>query len=334
MKIVFYDALDLDKQDVDSLFKDHEVVFIDNELEEGNIVADAEIISLFVSSTLSRQAFHHMPKLALIACRSTGFNNVDIEEAKARNIPIATVPTYGSQTVAEYTFGMLLSLTRKLPKAFQDCANGIAVHQELRGIDLAGKTLGVIGTGKIGLNVLIIGKAFGMTLLGTDLYPNDEKAAEIGFSYVPVKELLSSSDVVSIHTPYTPENHHLINETHVKMMKKGSILVNTARGELVDNRAVIHGLLTKRLSGAALDVLEGEALLSAHDELLLLQGRRRTKDALEESLEVDILRKIPNVLITNHNAYNTVEAVERINATTFENIASFIAGTPQNIVKQ
>lgn len=297
-----------------------------------NIDAEADVVSVFVASEVRRDAIEQMPNLKLIACRSTGFNNIDIGAAKERNVAVLNVPTYGENTVAEYTFGLLLSLTRRIVEASAAFDHGGAGHNDLRGIDLHDKTLGLIGTGRIGRNVAAIAKGFGMIVKAYDLYPNNEWADQNGVDYVELDELLQASDFITLHVPYSDELHHMINSAKLELFKPSAILINTARGELVDTHALLDALANGRLYGAAIDVFEGESLVDVHNELLAL--RDNNHDLIEHALEQDALGKLPNVIVTNHNAFNTVEAIGRINQTTADNIVKFLNGETQNSVIQ
>ncbi len=334
-KIYVYDVTDADHQQLKKLFdtKKYEVVFSKDPLSLNTVKKDAEVVSVFLTSTISDEIIRSMPHLRLIACRSTGFNNVDLNAAHERDITVVNVPTYGEHTVAEYAFGLLLMLTRKLREVVSATQQGVSGHEPYMGTDLAGKTLGVVGAGHIGQRMLQIGKGLDMTLLAYDPKPQAEIAHQIGFRYVELMELLQSSDVVSLHVPLMADNQHLIDKAQLAVMKPGAILVNTARGELVDTDALIDVLQSGKLGGAALDVIEGEKALSVHEELALLRAHLVPQDQLRKALDIDILQKLPNVVLTNHNAFNTVEAIERINVATADNISRYLRGKPQNIVR-
>ena len=194
---------------------------------------------------------------------------------------------------------------------------------ELTGQDLRGKTLGVIGTGHIGQRVLQIGHGFSMETLAYDVFPKDGLEAELGCSYVSMEELLSRADFVSLHVPYNAHTHHLMNAERMAAMKPGALLLNTARGPLVDTAALITYLNSGHLGGAALDVVEGEKLLSYEQEMALLQSGETDEDTMRHSIEISALQKMPNVIVSPHNAFNTTEAIGRINQTTVDNIIGF-----------
>ncbi len=333
-RVVFYDVTDNDRQHLEQAFTDsgHEVITVTDRLTVDNVDTIAEVISVFVSSEFSRDIIEKAAGLRHIACRSTGYDHVDMQAAQERGISISNVPTYGSNTVAEYTFALLLNLTRKIQKATESAKNGVTPRLELQGFDLHGKTFGIIGAGKIGICSATIAKGFGMRVLAHDVYQNTEAASEIGFEYVSMEQLLTESDIVSLHTPYTKDNHHLINHDRLNQMKHGAILINTARGELVNNRALIEALESGKIGGAAMDVLEGEQLINTTEELLLVRSENASHESLRQSLEVTVLQKMPNVIVTNHNAFNTKEAIARINQTSIDNIKQFLTGEARNIV--
>lgn len=334
-KIYFYDTTDIDKRQIRHNLKDteHTWEFIDEKISLDNIHDDAEVLSPFVSSTITAEIIEKLPKLKLIACRSTGFNNVDLKAASKHGVVVANVPSYGEQTVAEYTFALILSLSRKLPESISVDQRTRPSVKDLQGFDLQGKTIGVIGTGRIGLKAVQIARGFAMKILAYDPYPNQAAAEEYGMKYVELDELLTKSDVVSLHVPYMPSTHHMINAEMIDKMKKSAIIVNTARGELINTEDLVIALNERRIAGAALDVLEGEALWHLDDNVEMLRNDSQTHQDSQHMLEQLALSKMPNVIITPHNAYNTAEAIGRINGTACQNIADFFAGTISNQVK-
>lgn len=331
--IYFYDATELDKEHLSAALAgtDHHWEYVTGRIEPANCHADTEVISVFAASTVTREVIEALPRLKLIACRSTGYNNIDLVAAQEHGVTVVNVPSYGDATVAEYAFMMLLALTRKLPAVLE--AEGKPVPTEsLRGRDLQGKTLGVIGTGRIGQKVLKIARGFGMRTIGYDTFPKKELEKTYSFTYVELDDLLVQSDVVSLHVPYLPSTHHLLNRERLNAMKPGAILVNTARGEVVDTKALIGVLERSQLAGAAIDVVEGESLLNYREEVALLRGDELPPETLQHGIEISVLQKMPNVILSPHNAFNTVEAIERINQTTAQNIIGFWNGTVPNKV--
>ena len=331
--IYFYDATELDKQQLSASLKitDHHWEYVEGNLELGNCNPEIEVVSVFVSSNVTREIIEALPKLKLIACRSTGYNNVDLNAAQSHGITVLNVPTYGEQTVAEYTFALLLALTRKLPAVF-DADKEPFSSESLMGHDLYGRTFGVIGTGHIGQKVLKVADGFSMKTIAFDSYPKKELEDELHFKYVSLDEMLDQADIISLHTPYLPSTHHLMNRDRLSKMKPGAILINTARGELVDTNALFELLDNGQLGGAAIDVVEGEALLNYNEEAALLRSDILPPEVLAHSIEISALEKMPNVIISPHNAFNTVEAIGRINQVTAQNIIDFWYGkTPNKI---
>ncbi len=332
-KIIFYDTTELDKQALQDGFKDtdHNCIYIPDHIGLENLDADAEVISVFVSSSVTSEMIERLPKLKIIACRSTGFNNIDLAAAEAHGVTVVNVPSYGERTVAEYTFALLLTLTRRITQAASNV--DLTEQPHLMGMDLFGKTIGVVGTGRIGANVVRIAKGFGMDVLAYDPYPNAALQQELGYAYVDLQELLARSDVVTLHVPFTGSNKYLINQEAFATMKDGVVFINTSRGELVDTIALIGALQSGKVSMAGLDVLEEEHIMSLHGELELLQDGPGAMQASRHGLELLALQKIPNVLLTPHNAFNTAEALGRINQTTVDNIVQFWYGNvPHKVV--
>lgn len=329
MKIGFFGLTEQEKRNYFlNALPDSEVIFIDKDLDEDNIpnILDFEIISVFVQSKVTKKVINAFSNLKMITVRATGFDNVDVNFAKEKNIVVSNVPSYGSHTVAEFTFGLILSLSRKLPQAISKVKNEVEFdHEGLKGFDLFGKTLGVIGTGKIGSNVVRIGSGYGMKILAFDVYPNNELAQKFNVSYQPLEEVLRNSDIVTIHVPANEKTHHLINKDNIFQMKKGSILINTARGDIVETDALYKAVSENHLAGAGLDVMESEAELSDNFDKEEYEPR-----IMKNILEDSFLIKSQNVLVTPHTAFYTKEAEEAIMQTTVENIKGFINDLPIN----
>jgi D-lactate dehydrogenase len=331
---IFYDTTTQDKTQLSEFLgdTDHHLEHIEESLSLDNVNPEAEVISVFVSSKVTREMIEKMPRLRLIACRSTGFNNVDLHAANERDITVVNAPSYGNHTVAEYAFTLLLALSRKLLPTLSGVEKGQLNQEDFRGFDLYQKTFGLIGSGRIGQSSATLAKAFGMKVIAYDPFPNHDAAASIGFTYREFHDLLRESDVISIHAPLTDSNRHIMNAEAFHMMKPSAVLINTARGELIDTQALIDALQQSEIAGAALDVLEGEKLLNIEEEILLLRKHQLPPDTLQQSLQLSVLEKLPNVIITPHNAFNTYEAVRRINETTARNIAQYWYGeTPNKI---
>ncbi|HEX2948891.1 MAG TPA: NAD(P)-dependent oxidoreductase [Armatimonadota bacterium] len=291
--------------------------------------ADAEVLSVFVHCEVNRTVLDHMPNLRIIAARSTGFDLIDLEACNERGIPVCNVPRYGENTVAEHTFGLMLSLSRQIHKAYQRTIAGDFSLHGLEGFDLKGKTLGVVGAGSIGLHVVRIAKGFGMNVIAYDVRPNPLIAEVLDFEYHPLEYVLSHADIITLHAPYMPATHHLINAESIKLIKRGALLINTARGGLVDTEALIDALDQGILSGAGLDVVEGEGLMEEEERLMRAPEE---SDKLRMVVRQHILLRRPDVVITPHMAFFSKEARERILDTTISNIESFYAGHLQNVV--
>lgn len=259
-----------------------------------------------------------------------GFDHIDTEYCKEKGISVSNVPTYGSYTVAEHTFALILAITRKLLPAIAKAKKGDFTPEGLEGFDIHGKTLGVVGAGHIGGNVARIGRAFGMNVLIFSRHVDEELAKDPGIKFVDFDTLLGSSDVITLHLPFSKETEHLINMGNIEKIKKGAVLINTARGGLVETQAILQGLERGILFGAGLDVLEEECDLREEKELLTSEFFK-TCDIKTDLLN-HVLMTRDDVIITPHNAFNSKEALAQINDTTIENIKAFLSGTPQNTV--
>lgn len=332
--ITFYDITQTDKTQLTDALKetDHHWEFVSESLSVDNLHPETEVLSVFVTSPVTREIIERLPKLKLIACRSTGFDTIDAIAAREHGVTVVNVPSYGEHTVAEYAFTLILALSRKLREAIEAVDNVDTELSEITGFDLRDKTIGFIGMGRIGARAAEIARGFGMRMIAYDPYPNEKRATDLGFEYVPIEEIAKQSDVVSIHAPYTKENRHIVGTAFLEQMKPTAILVNTARGELVDTTALITALTEHRIAGAALDVVEGERLLKVENELPLLNQKTKS-DLMQAAMQLDVLKRLPNLILTPHNAFNTTEAIGRINKTTAENIIGFWTGDIPNKVE-
>ncbi|KKW41662.1 MAG: D-isomer specific 2-hydroxyacid dehydrogenase NAD-binding protein [Parcubacteria group bacterium GW2011_GWB1_55_9] len=292
---------------------------------------EAEVLCTFIESKIGEEELKRFPKVKLIATRSTGFDHINLAAATARGVTVANVPSYGEHTVAEFTFGLLLALSRHIIDADERVREtGTFSPRGLRGFDLAGKTLGVIGCGHIGAHVIRMANGFGMNVIGFDVSRGDELARTLHFTYATLPGLFAASDIVTFHVPYNAHTHHLVNRENIGTFKKGSYLINTSRGAVVETQALIDALQNGTLAGAALDVLEEEGELA--DETAFLTAPHPNEEGLKIALENHYLIQHPRVIVTPHLAFNTTEAVERILDTTIENIKSFGAGTLSHTV--
>jgi D-lactate dehydrogenase len=288
-----------------------------------------EVLSVFVGSRVGGELLAACPDLRLVATRSTGFDHVDLAACQAAGVAVANVPTYGENTVAEHTFALILALSRNVHKAWVRTQRGDFSLEGLRGFDLRGRVLGLVGTGHIGVHAAKIARGFGMEVLAADPNPQPLLAEVIGFHYLPLEEMVARADIVSLHAPYTPATHHLVDRRLLARFKPGALLVNTARGGLIDTEALLWALDEGILRGAGLDVLEGEELLTEDRRLLALE---RDQDALRRLVENQLLAGREDVVATPHIGFDSVEAVQRIVDVTAHNVAAFLAGRPENLV--
>lgn len=335
MKIAFFELEGWEEPIIRQVLSEHELVLKKEHFNEENPpvaeTADAEIISTFVDSQVNSETLKNFSNLKLVTTRSTGYDHLDLAAIKAKGAQAAFVPGYGDNTVAEFAFSLILNLSRRTYQAIDRIKEtGRFSFEGFRGFDLKGKKIGIIGTGRIGREAVKIAKGFGMEILAFDLKPDAAFAQEQGIGYVSLEELLKNSDVITLHLPYLPSTHHIINKDNIGFIKKGAILVNTARGGLVETEALVAALDQEILAGAGLDVLEEEG--EVKDEMAFLAKNKKTEDDLKTTLYNHILMRRPNVLITPHTAFNTQEALGRILNTTLENIKSFVAGQPKNLI--
>ena len=298
------------------------VGIFEQEVQEAiELAKNYKVISPFIYSKLDKKVLVKLPKLKLVATRSTGFDHIDSDYCKSKKIKIATVPEYGSDTVAEYAFALLLAIAKKVVVANESVEDGNFSPEGLTGVDLKGKTLGVIGVGKIGQNVVKIARGFGMKVLGVDAYKDPKMVKKAGFEYADLETCLKKADFVTLHVPANPKTFHLINKTNIKLMKSGSYIINTARGAVVEIEALVWGLNHGILAGVGLDVTEQEMRV---DDTETVMDKSLTKDSLQDILSFHLLRDRDDVVFTPHNAFNTKEAIERIVKTTVKNINEFI----------
>lgn len=271
---------------------------------------DTEILTIFVESKITQEILDLLPNLKLIVTRTTGYDNIDISAAHAQDILVCNAPTYATTAVAEYTFALILSLARMM---YITCYNvkqeGCFSREGLCGFELKGKTIGIIGMGNIGKEVTSIAHGFGMQIIAYDLYQKPELATKLNFTYVDLPQLLETSDIITLHLPLTKDTHHIINSSNTCSIKQGAFFINTARGGLVDTKALLDALKNGTLAGCAVDVLEDTTSPEA-------------KQLISHSC----------ALVTPHNAYNTREAAHRLIQDTIGIIKAFKAGTPINSI--
>ena len=331
-KIAFFELEPWEKEYFTEKLKNVELQFIDEHLNENNLnkIKDVDAIGVFIYSVVNKKILNNLPNLKLIVTLSTGFDHVDIKECRKRKITVCNVPHYGENTVAEHTFALILNLTRKIHKAYERTIRGDFSIDGLRGRDLQGKTIGVIGTGSIGQHVVRIAKGFEMKVIAFDKFKSKKLAKRLDFKYVSLDYLLKKSDIITLHVPYNKSTHHLIGKKAISKMKRGVIIINTARGGIIDTTALLEGLQSSKVGGAGLDVLEGECFIKEEKQIL---SKHFLKECdLKTVLQDHLLLRQPNVIITPHNAFNSWEALHRILDTTILNINSFLKRKPVNVV--
>lgn len=332
MKIAFFDVDPWAKTHIHKAFPTAELSPDPLTEENAHLYEKFDIISTFHTSDLSEKVIAKLKNLKMLATRSTGFNHMDIACCQKKKIVACNVPTYGRRTVAEHTWGLILTLTRRLYDAIHRTKHdGKFNIVGLRGMDVFGKTLGIIGLGEIGTTVMKIAKGFGMKVLVYTRTQDEELSHEYDFEYAKdLDDLLKRSDVITIHLPLNKHTEHIINTKNITNIKKGAYLINAARGELIDTDAILLGLNEGILEGVGLDVLESE--VEFQEEADFLSAQVRTKIDYENIIMDHVLMRHPKVVVTPHNAFNSEEARLRILDTTFENIRAFMEGKPQNVV--
>lgn len=331
LKAIFFEVQEFEEDILRKELVDFEIELFKEPLDDKNVelALDAEIVSVFIYSKLDSALIRKLSKARLITTRSTGFDHINLKAAKEKGITVCNVPVYGDTTVAEHTFALILSLSRGIHYSYDQTRQGDFTCEGVRGFDLNGKTLGILGTGRIGTKVIEIAKGFKMNILAYDKLPNYHLAGSLGFQYVDWLNFLEHSDVVSLHLPLNNETFHFLNKETIAIMKRGAIVVNTARGGLIDSQALTEALSNGHLAGAGLDVLEEEALIREEAQLLLDNVPR---ERLATMLQAHILLRLKNVIITPHCAFNSKESLERLVHVTVGNIKTFKMGKPQNVV--
>jgi len=314
IKVAFFDTKQYDIASFEGYIKDSniEIKFFETKLTEDTVklAKGFDAVIVFVNDILNQNVIDQLLEygVKLIALRCAGFNNVDLEYAKGK-IPVVRVPAYSPYAVAEHTMALLLTSLRRIHKAYNRTREFNFSLNGFTGFDLHGKTVGVIGTGKIGKIFINICKGFGMNVIAYDVYPD----ASLDIQYVTLDEIFKGSDIISLHCPLTKDNEHLINKDSIEKMKKGVFILNTSRGKLIDAEALLEGIKEKKVGAACLDVYEDE------NDIFF-------KDYSGHILQDDVLARLismPNVLITSHQAFLTEEALDNIAKTTIDNIKSF-----------
>lgn len=320
-KIAVFDTKPYDKAAFEAINKDYgfELSYYKEHLNYNNVIlaTGADAVCIFVNANVDSRVIDKLLQygVKLIALRCAGFNNVDIAYAKGK-IKVVRVPDYSPHAIAEHTLALMLCLNRKIHRAFLRTRDSNFSLNGFQGFDMCGKTVGVVGTGKIGKTVIGVLKGLGMNVLAYDLYP-DMKAAEIlGYSYATLDEIYAQSDVITMHCPLTKETEYLICEASINKMKEGVMIINTGRGKLVNTKDLIEGLVSLRVGYAGLDVYEEESNYFYEDK----SDEVMTDDVLARLLSFN------NVIVTSHQAFFTKEAMSKIASVTFGNILDFFEG--------
>ena len=322
-RIIFFDIKDYDREFFEKYGKNYnyEMSFFKSRLslENVHLTKGYDVVCAFTNDDIGKETIDAMAEngVRLLAMRCAGFNNVSLKDIHNR-FKVVRVPAYSPHAIAEYTVGLILAVNRKINKAYVRTREGNFSINGLMGVDLYGKTAGIIGTGKIGQILIKILKGFDMKVIAYDLFPNQKVAEELGFEYVSLDELYANSDIISLNCPLTKDTQYMINRRSMLKMKDGVILVNTGRGQLIDSADLVEALKDKKVGAVALDVYEEE------EEYFF-------EDKSTQVIEDDILGRLLsfyNVLITSHQAYFTKEAVEAITVTTLNNIKDFVEGKP------
>jgi D-lactate dehydrogenase len=321
MKIAFFSTKSYDKTYFERYVTTHEIIYFEAQLNEQtvNLAAGCQAVCVFVNDQLNTSVITSLKLLGieLIALRCAGFNNVKLSVAKEQDIIVVRVPAYSPHAVAEHALALILTLNRKTHKAYNRVRDGNFSLERLTGFDLYGKTVGVIGTGKIGQIFSCIMLGMGCKVVAFDLMANKE-LMEKGVEYLPIIDILEQADIISLHCPLTEQTKHLINEHTISLMKEGAMLINTSRGGLIKTSDAINGLKTGKIGYLGLDVYEQEETLFFND-------------LSENIIQDDIIMRLlsfPNVLITSHQGFLTEEALSQIAQVTLGNIDAFVAGLP------
>ncbi len=323
MRVAMFSARSYERTLLDELNAGHrhELVYFDTRLGPGTVslAAGFPVVSVVVNDVVDRDVLKQLAAggTKLVATRSTGFNHIDLGAARELGVKVVRVVDYSPNSVAEFTVGLLLALNRKIPRAYNRTREGNFELDGLMGFDLVGRTVAVIGTGKIGIIFARIMAGFGCELLGFDVHRSPE-FEKLGGRYAEADEIVAEADVISLHCPLTPQTHHIVNARTLARVKRGALLINTSRGGLVDTEAVIEALKSGQLGGIAIDVYEQEASLFF-------------KDLSSTVISDDVIQRLvsfPNVIVTGHQAFFTREALETILETTLRSISDCAAGRP------
>ncbi len=338
-KMCFVEVEDEAKALFEEAFAEHEVSFVDR-LKE--VPEDTEVLSVFISEKIDGAFLVDHPLVRLIATRSTSCDHIDLDVCERRGVGVANVGNYGENTVAEHTFALILALARRLRDSERAVRTGRFSRERLRGFDLRGKTLGVVGAGRVGLHVIRIGVGFGMRVLAYDEAPHAFYTELLDFRYSGFKELMRDSDVITLHVPLTPTTRHMINREALALCRSGVLLINTARGGLIDSGALIEALDSGQVAGVGLDVLEDERVFrGGATQILTEKIAERVRSSAGTMIRETSAQRVaefsklvahhrllnrPEVVLTPHVAFNSHEAMERLTGITVENINAYLQG--------
>ncbi len=325
LTIIFYDTKKyeqefFEKELYDKFNLDFEEQELLPETQLSYTEANAEIISVFTGSRLTKETLDKFSNLRLILTRSAGYSHIDLDYCNQKNITVANIPGYGDYTVAEFSFGLLLNLARKICIGENKLKMG-DMYPETFGMELYNKTIGIIGTGSIGSKSIKIAKGFSMNVMCYDINKNEKIEQEYNVKYTDLETLCKLSDIITLHAPLTPNSYHILDKNKFDLMKENCIIINTARGELIDTEAMYNALLDNKIKGAAIDVLEFEDTISNKRP-----GENLNLKNLRTSLINGKLLTLDNVIATPHIAYDTKEAVDRILNKTIDNLTDFVEG--------
>lgn len=332
-KIAFFEIEDWEKEHIKKELKGFDIKFFAEHLDSSNAgkAKDADAVAVFIYSQITPEILGKLPRVKLVATMSTGYDHIAVAECAKKGITVCNVPNYGENTVAEHTFALILALSRKVIESSERTRKGDFTLDGLRGFDLKDKTIGIIGMGSIGQHVARIAKGFEMKTLAFDVKKDNALAKKLGLRYAGIDYLLGNSDIITLHCPYNKATHHLINSGNIKKIRKGAILINTARGGLIETQALMDALNAGTISAAGLDVLEEECAIK--EEKQLLSKKFAQECDLRTMLQDHMLQRMDNVIITPHNAFNSKEALLRIIDITMENIEAFYRKKPVNVIK-
>lgn len=331
-KIYFFET-DATEQQYFTQLLEHkgELHFSPNRLTMDNVAeaAAADILVSFIYSDLSQRVLDQLKNLKGIATMSVGYDHIDLDEAHRRNITVSNVPAYGPNTVAEHAMALLLAMSRNIVPSVERTRDGVYEYAGLTGWDVMGKTIGIVGTGKIGAHVARIAWGLGMKIMAYDPKPSQTLVDRFGIQYYDLDSVLSHADVITLHVPGGKENYHMIGVEQFAKMKKGVVLINTARGTLIDQQALLTALNDGTVYQAGIDVLEDEGLLK--EEKQFFSPYFQLKDYQTALAEHQLMRN-PRVIVTPHNAFNSREALTNILQTTYLNIDGMLTGDPVNLI--